>query len=266
MSPRTDRVHLRANRPSLGEILRIVRGRLGLCPQLRRALLPVREEDRGTDSLGPAPTVPGKSLEGPRLARMYIKMSAEAEGRGIAEHRDRLLADLPGRVLEVGAGNGLNFAHYPETVEEVTAVEPEDVLRSHAERAAPSAPVPVKVVDGHAEALPDGTYDAVVYALVLCSVPDVQRAVSVAGQVLREGGELRFYEHVRAANRLVGWIEDLITPGWAWFGGGCHPNRDTAEDVRRAGFEMVRLERFRFSPRPPFVPPVSHVIGTARAV
>ena len=65
----------------------------------------------------------------PRFARMYERISAESERRGTAEYRDRLLAGLTGRVIEVGAGNGMNFSHYPGTVTEVVAVEPDDHLR-----------------------------------------------------------------------------------------------------------------------------------------
>ena len=76
------------------------------------------------------------AFQHPRFARMYQRISAESELRGTAEHRDRALEGLSGRVLEVGAGNGMNFRHYPSTVEQVVAVEPEDILRSLAERAA----------------------------------------------------------------------------------------------------------------------------------
>src|SRR5436309_13884328 len=94
------------------------------------------------------------AFQHPRFARLYEKISAESERRGTAAHRDRALAGLAGRVIEVGAGNGMNFGHYPAEVTEVTAVEPEDRLRALAGRAAAAAPVPVRVVPGHAGALP----------------------------------------------------------------------------------------------------------------
>ena len=94
------------------------------------------------------------AFQHPRFARMYERISSESEQRGTAEQRDRALAGLSGRVIEVGAGNGLSFGHYPDTVTEVLAVEPEDRLRALAEQAAAHAPIPVRVVAGHAEALP----------------------------------------------------------------------------------------------------------------
>lgn len=200
----------------------------------------------------------------PRFARTYERMSAEPEQRGTARYRDRALAGLAGRVIEVGAGNGLNFAHYPRTVTEVVAVEPEDHLRALAERAGANAPVPVRVVAGHAGALPaeDGEFDAAVASLVLCSVTDVPVALAEIRRVLRPGGELRFFGHVRSANRLVGLLQDVLTPLWSRAGGGCHLNRDTGEAIRAAGFQVDSSERFSYAPLR-FVPPHAHIVGRA---
>jgi len=203
-------------------------------------------------------------LQHPRFARTYLRISEQSERRGATGHRQRMLAGLTGRVIEIGAGNGLNFAHYPTTVTEVLAVEPDDTLRAHAEQAAATAAVPVVVVSGHADRLPapDRSYDGAVTSLVLCSVPDPSHALTEAARVLRPGGQLRFYEHVRSANPLLGRLQDVVTPAWAGFGGGCHPNRDTAAAIRQAGFTIDEVDRFsfRFSP---FLPGVAHIVGRA---
>jgi ubiquinone/menaquinone biosynthesis C-methylase UbiE len=201
----------------------------------------------------------------PRFARLYERISAESEQRGTAEQRDRALAGLSGRVIEVGAGNGLNFAHYPDTVTEVVAVEPEDRLRALAEHAVAQAPVPVRVVAGHAGALPveDGTFDAAVASLVLCSVADVDAALGEIRRVLRPGGELRFFEHVRSENPLFGVLQDVLTPLWSLGGGGCHLNRDTGKSIRAAGFEVEHSERVFYAPLR-FVPKHAHILGRAR--
>lgn len=193
-----------------------------------------------------------------------MRASAKAEERGVREHRRELLADLRGVVCEVGAGNGLNFAHYPPQVTRVVAVEPEPTLRRHAAGAARSAPVPIEVMDATAEALPlgDGSCDAVVASLVLCTVPDQADALGEMARVLRPAGELRFYEHVRSAHRLVAAAEDLVTPIWSRLAGGCHPNRDTAAALRAAGFDLQEVRRFAFSPLP-LVPPTAHLLGRA---
>lgn len=200
----------------------------------------------------------------PRFARFYIGISATAERRGTGEHRGRLLAGLTGRVAEVGAGNGLNFAHYPPGVTEVVAIEPEAVLRAAAERAAADAPVTVTVVAGHADALPleDASVDAVVLSLVLCSVPHPAQALAEVWRVLRPGGQVRFYEHVRSRSRLVGLLQDAITPVWRRQAAGCHPNRDTLSALRSAGFLIEAVEDFGFAPTA-WSPPLRHLLGTA---
>ena len=124
------------------------------------------------------------------------------EQLGVAEHRRELLAGISGRVVEIGAGTGANFAHYPEGVREIVAVEPEPYLRARAATAATDVISPVRVVDAVADQLPfeDGSFDVAVSSLVLCSVADQPAALAELHRVLRPGGELRFYEHVRAGD------------------------------------------------------------------
>jgi ubiquinone/menaquinone biosynthesis C-methylase UbiE len=200
-----------------------------------------------------------------RFARMYERMSAESERRGTAKHRDRMLAGLTGRVIEIGAGNGMNFSHYPDTVTEVVAVEPEDHLRGLAQRAAENAPVRVRVVAGHATALPveDNGFDAAVASLVLCSISDTRAALNEIRRALKPSGELRFFEHVRSEKPWFGLLEDAITPLQSRLGGGCHPNRDTAAAIRAAGFDIDELDRFYYAPLR-FYPRHAHILGRAR--
>ena len=182
----------------------------------------------------------------------------------VADHRGKLLAGSAGRVVEVGAGTGLNFPHYPATVTEVVAVEPEPYLRRLALTAAREAPAPIRVVDAAAEALPakDTCFDTAVASLVLCSVADLDRALAEIGRVLRPGGTLRFYEHVRAdAPGLARWQDRLQRP-WGWLAGGCHPNRDTVAAITAAGLQVVALERFDLQAMPALVRP--HVLGVAQ--
>lgn len=204
------------------------------------------------------------SWQNPRFAQTYVRVSEQADRRGVVAHRRQLLADLHGLVCEVGAGNGLNLAHYPATVARVLAVEPEPTLREHARAAARHAPVPVVVLAADAQRLPlaDGCCDAVVASLVLCSVQDQARSLAEVRRVLRPGGVLAFYEHVRSRFTVCGLMEDLATPLWSRMAGGCHPNRDTVGAVRAAGFDPVDVDRFGFSPHA-LVPPTAHVLGRA---
>ena len=206
------------------------------------------------------------AFQHPRFARLYQKISAESERRGTAEHRDRTLAGLTGRVIEVGAGNGMNFTHYPTTVTEVVAVEPEDTLRGLAERAASTARVPITVVAGHGDALPfeNATFDAAVASLVLCSVPKPEHFLAELRRVLKPGGKLRFFEHVRSANPVIGVFQDAITPLWSAIGGGCHPNRNTRAAIEAAGFETEEVDRFAYRPLK-FIPPHAHILGQAHS-
>jgi SAM-dependent methyltransferase len=206
----------------------------------------------------------GSFQPNPRFAQAYIRIAPKADARGASGHRRELLAGLAGVVCEVGAGSGLNFAHNPATVTRVVAVEPEPTLRVHSGEVAVTAPVPIDVVDGTADALPvgDASCDAVVLSLVMCTVPDPAATLAEVRRALRPGGQVRFYEHVRSKNRVVAVAEDVITPLWARFAAGCHVNRDPVVALGEAGFEVIDVHRFGFSGQRG-VPPTAHVVGRA---
>lgn len=201
----------------------------------------------------------------PIFARMYARMAEQFEAKGGAQHREEMLEGAAGRVIEVGAGTGLNFHHYPSTVTEVVAVEPESFLRAKAEDAARSAPVPVRVVSGTADALPvdDESFDVAVASLVLCSVPDQASALAEIRRVLKPGGELRFYEHVRSQNPRFARRQRRVDYIWPRAAGGCHTGRATGEAIEHAGFVIETKRDFTFRPSllTIFVSP--HVIGVA---
>ncbi|MFY4718683.1 class I SAM-dependent methyltransferase [Streptomyces sp. LaBMicrA B280] len=215
----------------------------------------------GSEAPGPG------AVRHPVFARYYARVSAGADERlGFAGVRGRLLAGLTGRVIEVGAGNGLNFARYPATVAQVVAVEPEPLLGRLARESARRAPVPVAVLPGAAEALPvrGGAFDAVVLSLVLCSVRDVARALDEARRVLRPGGQLRFFEHGRGggpAMRLAQRALDRTV--WPALAGGCHLARDPVAALRRAGFELGPYRELSLPEGGPRLPASYCVLGTA---
>jgi ubiquinone/menaquinone biosynthesis C-methylase UbiE len=207
-----------------------------------------------------------EKVEHPLFARFYLRMASGRKARGEDEHRRHLLEGLSGRVIEVGAGNGLNFPFYPDTVTEVVAVEPEPLLREAATKAASDAPVPIKVIDAVSGRLPveDESFDAGVASLVLCSVPDQQRALGEFHRVIRPGGELRFYEHVVAHRPMSARLQRFADATfWPRVGGGCHMGRDTGTAIEQAGFDVEESNRFSFTPGAP-VPPLPHILGIAR--
>ena len=181
------------------------------------------------------------------------------------EHRLTLLAGLSGTVLEVGAGNGLNFPLYPADVRRVIAVEPEPYLLAQASGRAPHRVTTVSMVRGDVDRLPfpEASIDAVVCSLVLCSVPSPDRALTEVRRVLRRGGQLRFFEHVAAnavgARRLQRWLD----PFWSIFLGGCMLTRETEKEIRNCGFEVGRCTRFHFRPTLTSFVTSPHITGTA---
>ena len=188
------------------------------------------------------------------------------EPLGVADHRRELLAGVSGAILEIGAGTGTNFAHYPEGAGDIVAVEPEPYLRRRAIAAAATASAPIRVVDAVADDLPfaSASFDVVVSSLVLCSVADQPRALAELLRVLRPGGELRFYEHVRSSHRFLGRAQRALDTVWPLFGGGCHASRDTVGAIAEAGFEVESVRRFTFRPCALAAPTAPHVLGSAR--
>jgi ubiquinone/menaquinone biosynthesis C-methylase UbiE len=200
----------------------------------------------------------------PLFARGYAWLAKKEDAAGNVDNRRELLAGLHGRVIEVGSGIGSNFAHYPTTVTEVVAVEPEPYLRAKSEEAATHAPVAVRVVDGLADDLPveDASLDAGVVSLVLCSVPDQDTALAELHRKIKPGGELRFLEHVisnrESRRRVQRLLDKTFYPRVA---GGCHLTRDTRAAIERAGFSVQRSRRFPFPPGKLGIP---HILGSAR--
>lgn len=203
----------------------------------------------------------------PVFARLLARAAQLEERRGGAEHRRRLLAGLHGRVIELGAGSGVSFAHYPATVTELVAVEPEEHLRAMAQDAARGAPIPVRVVDAVADRLPasDGEMDAGVVTAVLCSVEDPAGALRELIRVIRPGGELRFFEHVAARSPRLALLQRALDATlWPRMMGGCHTTRDTEAAILAAGFQIEERERFSFRAHAIGTPVAPRILGRAR--
>jgi len=181
-------------------------------------------------------------------AAVYDTVMAQSEARGLCDRRQALLAGARGRVLEIGAGTGLNLAHYPPgAVTSVVLLEPDAAMRRRllARIASLASPVPFEVLDaGIDDALfADGSFDTVVATLVLCTVPDQRRAAVAIRRWLAPSGRLLFLEHVRAQG-LTGRLQWAVGPLWRHAAAGCRLDRDTLGAIRAAELAITDCERF----------------------
>ena len=176
------------------------------------------------------------------MAEFYEMCTAGLEDGGVGAVRSALGGDLRGHILEIGCGTGRNFPHYGTDVR-VTAIEPVDEYRRFAAARARSAAANITVLSADAQALPfaDASFDAALETLVLCSVPHVLRGLSELHRVVRPGGPVRFFEHVRSERRIGALVQDFCNPVWCWAMDGCNINRDPVEPIRQAGFTVERV-------------------------
>jgi SAM-dependent methyltransferase len=174
------------------------------------------------------------------MALLYDPFVWMGEVAGMRRRRRALVADACGRVVEIGAGTGLNVAHYPEGLDELVLTEPEPGMRRKLARQVKRHASAVSIVDTPAERLPfaDASVDTVVSTLVLCTVDNPERALREIARILRPGGRLLFIEHVRASSRFLAAIQDKFLRPWRGFAGGCECNRPTLALMRACGFTV----------------------------
>jgi ubiquinone/menaquinone biosynthesis C-methylase UbiE len=190
------------------------------------------------------------------FAGLYDRIGAGWEEKYGTELRRELLADARGRVLEIGVGTGLSFAHYP-AVDELVGVEPSGPMLRRARHRALIAHRDVTLVQAPAENLPfeDDSFDTVVAIAVLCTVDHPGRALGEVRRVLRPGGSFLFSEHVRSSDPGRARWQDLLERPWGFVAGGCHPNRRTLGEIEAAGFVVGDLEQGELPAVPRLVRP-----------
>ncbi|MFO0586584.1 MAG: class I SAM-dependent methyltransferase [Polyangiaceae bacterium] len=176
------------------------------------------------------------------MSVIYDRFMKASEEACLVEWRGELLRDVGGDVLEIGAGTGANLPHYRASVERLVATEPDRyMIPKLRERARHDRPGSLEIVEAEADRLPfaDASFDAVVSTLVLCSVPDLDRALGEAMRVLRPGGRFLYLEHVAAEDRPDRYVwQRRVEPLWKRIAGNCHLTRRTGDAIRRAGFAI----------------------------
>jgi ubiquinone/menaquinone biosynthesis C-methylase UbiE len=199
------------------------------------------------------PQPPQSSSSWARIgALVYDPFVWVAELAGMRDNRRALLAQSNGRVLEIGAGTGLNLEHYPDSLQELVLAEPEPAMRQRLNRRIDRGGRQAVVVDAPAEAIPfaAASFDTVVSTLVLCTVTAPDKALGEIARVLRPGGRLLFIEHVRAESPTLAYLQDRLLEPWRRFAGGCRCNRATVELMRACGFHVeARESAWRAMPR-----------------
>ena len=205
------------------------------------------------------------SLYGRFFAAVYDRSVAHAEDLGMRDRRRSLLAGAEGRVLEIGAGTGLNLLLYPASVDHLTVTEPEAPMLQRLHDRAATLDRPVEVVQAPAERLPfaDDTFDRVVSTLALCTVDDLPGALAEVRRVLAPGGSLLLVEHVRSEDeRTAAWQDRLHGP-WRLFAHGCHVNLDTRSALAAAGYDVSQLRAEQWEGGPSLAAPL--LVGPAAA-
>jgi ubiquinone/menaquinone biosynthesis C-methylase UbiE len=196
------------------------------------------------------------------MAPVYDRFTHKTEEAGLREMRQSLVGEASGRVLEVGAGTGLNLPHYAESVESLVLTEPQSPmlrrLRDKAREQAPNA----ELRQAPAEELPfeDESFDTVVSTLVLCGA-DQEQSLGEVRRVLRPGGRLLFLEHVRSEDDpdlgrfqdRMNWLNRLVV--------GCDCNRRTLAAIEQAGFTVSKVEHKLLPEAPRFTRPL--IVGEA---
>jgi ubiquinone/menaquinone biosynthesis C-methylase UbiE len=181
----------------------------------------------------------------PRFAAFYEWFARLGQQRRLIDPlREASAGQAYGVVVEVGAGNGLNFSRYdPARVERVEAVEPDSAMPAYARSRAGQAAVPITLTQASVEALPwaSATFDSAVATLVFCSVSDPVRGLAEIKRVLKPGGTLFLFEHVRSKTTLIAQVQDALVPVTTRLFGNCHWNRDAEQLVQEAGFQVAQV-------------------------
>ena len=170
------------------------------------------------------------------------------------KRRSQLLADVSGDIFEIGFGTGLNLPFYPEGVQEITTVDINPGMNRRAQKRIAESGITVHMNILSAESLPmdDETFDSVVCTWTLCSIENVEKALSEVRRVLRPGGKFFFVEHGASPDPKVRRLQDRLNSFWGIIGDGCNLNRNTEELIQDQHFEITSLDKGYMEKSPRF--------------
>lgn len=185
------------------------------------------------------------------FAATYDRVLRPSEVRGLADMREEVLGSLSGRVVEIGAGTGLNLRHYHDSIDRLVLCEPSLPMEEHLEARRQHEPPEVGAIDvieapGEALPLDDDSVDAAVSTLVLCTVDDLAQTARELARVLEPGGRLALIEHIGdPGDTRKAKVQRFVEPVWKVLARGCHLTRDPRAALMDAGFDVTALRETR---------------------
>ncbi len=200
------------------------------------------------------------------FSALYDRCFKAAEEAGLRDMRRSVTTGARGRVLELGAGTGLNLELYPLDVSDLTLTEPDPHMVKQLRKRVSELGSSAQVVEAPGEMLPfdDGSFDTVVVTLVLCTVPDPAATLAEIRRVLKPDGRFLFLEHVRSPEPGLAKWQDRLEKPWRFLGDGCHCNRNTEASIEAAGFHLSGIDHPELPKAPPIVRPMAKGTATSR--
>ncbi|MDP0493244.1 MAG: class I SAM-dependent methyltransferase [Fusobacterium sp. JB021] len=173
---------------------------------------------------------------------LYDKLMSRLERKMLHNERYALLKNIEGKVLEIGAGTGVNFEFYSKN--HVIAIDPDEKMIIEAGKKINGKNIEIVLASGERLPFNDNIFDTVVITLSLCTIPDPDKTLKEVKRVCKANGKLLILEHIKNENKFLFFLQNILTPMWKVFAMGCHLNRDTINTIEINNFEKIYLKYF----------------------